>query len=60
MSTTYTTCIGADVQPREKGEGLKDRWKEVVLGLVVENLEALTEEEERALSDGVRNVETDR
>ena len=32
----------------------------MVLGLVVENLEALTEEEERALSDGVRNVETDR
>jgi hypothetical protein len=48
------------VQPREKVEGLKDQWKEVVLGLVAEKLEALTDDEERALSNGVRKVEADR
>jgi len=58
--TAPARCGQAHVQPREKVEGLKDQWKEVVLGLVAEKLEALTDDEERALSNGVRKVEADR
>jgi hypothetical protein len=40
-------------------ESLTDGWKEVVLGLVVDQLEAMSEEDERRLSEGVRSLETD-
>ena len=40
-------------------ESLKDGWKEVVLSLVADQLEAMSEEEERTLSEGVRRLETD-
>ena len=48
----------SDTQPREKIEGMKDQWKGVADGLIVDKLEALSEEEEEKLRDGVRKMQT--
>jgi len=48
----------SDTQPREKIEGMKDQWKEIADGLIVDKLELLSEEDEEKLRDGVRKMQT--
>ena len=37
---------------------MKNQWKEVADGLIVDKLEALSEEDEENLRDGVRKMQT--
>lgn len=51
--------VEADLQPREKIEAMKNQWKEIVVGMITEKLEALSEDDEEKLSNGVRKMQTE-
>ena len=38
---------------------MKDQWKQIVLGMIANELDALSEQEEERLADGVRKMQTE-